>query len=238
MFANIDDIVNFTKNVETLLSDNGVFIVETGYHPEQFKIKMFDYIYHEHFSYFTVGVLKYLFNKCGFEVIDAKRTKPKGGSIRIVAQKQEGLSEILPSVDMIIGDERDNNIYDIEMYRKLSNSLQDLKVELVELLKNIKDKGKSIVALGASHSTTTLIYHFELSDYIEYIVDDNKMKHGLYSPGYHIPVFSSSKIYKSSPDYVLILAWQHSESIIDKHSMYVESGGKFIVPLPDIRIVK
>ena len=237
MFANIDDIVNFTKSVEALLSEDGVFVVETGYHPEQFNIKMFDYIYHEHFSYFTVGTLSYLFDQCGLKIIDVQKTKPKGGSIRVVTQKQDGLRETLPSVGMIIDSEKESNIYGIEMYREFSNSLQELKADLIELLKSIKDKGQSIVAFGASHSTTTLIYHFELSDYFDYIVDDNKTKHGLYSPGLHIPVFPTDRMYVDRPDYILILAWQHKLSITKKHKLIIEKGSVFIAPLPKIEII-
>ena len=238
MFANIDDIVHFTKSVENLLSEDGLFVVETGYHLEQFKIKMFDYIYHEHFSYFTVGVLSYLFNQYGLEIIDAQKTKPKGGSIRVVAQKQNGLREILPSVAMIIKSENESKIYQHELYRDLGESLQALRLELTKLLKRLKSKGKSIVAFGASHSTTTLIYHFELGDFFDYIVDDNEAKHGQYSPGLHIPVFSTDKMYVDRPDYILILAWQHKDIICERHSKFIGNGGKFIVPLPNLYIVE
>jgi len=238
MFANIDDIVHFTKSVENLLSEDGLFVVETGYHLEQFKIKMFDYIYHEHFSYFTVGVLSYLFNQCGLEIIDVQKTKPKGGSIRVIAQKQNSLREILPSVAMIINNENESDIYQHEFYRDLSESLEALKFELTKLLKSLKAKGKSIIAFGASHSTTTLIYHFELGDYFDYIIDDNEAKHGQYSPGLHIPVFSTDKMYVDNPDYILILAWQHKDIICDRHSKFLENGGKFIVPLPNVCVVR
>jgi hypothetical protein len=238
MFANIDSIVNFTKSVEKLLSEDGLFVVETGYHLDQFKIKMFDYIYHEHFSYFTVGVLSYLFNQYGLMIIDAQKTKPKGGSIRVVAQKQNGSRGILPSVGLIINSENESNIYKHEMYNNFYHSLQELKVELINLLKSIKAKGESIAAFGASHSTTTLIYHFELGDYIEYIVDDNKLKQGKYSPGLHIPVFSTDKMYVDKPDYVLMLAWQHKNVICKRHSKFMKNGGKFIAPLPKVCVIK
>ena len=116
-------------------------------------------------------------------------------------------------------------------------STQELRLELIRLLKSLKAKGKSIVAFGASHSTTTLIYHFELGNYFEYIVDDNKAKHGQYSPGLHIPVFSTDKIYVDKPDYVLMLAWQHKDVICERHSKFIANGGKFIVPLPNICVV-
>ncbi len=237
MFANIDGIIEFTKLVESLLSDNGIFVVQTGYHPEQYKLKMFDYIYHEHFSYFTVGVLNYLFKKFSLEIIAVQKTKQKGGSIRVVVQKYNGLHKVESSVGKIIKEETEGDFYNIEMYRKFSNSLQELKAELIKLLQSIKDKKHSIVAFGASHSTTTLLYHFELSDYFEYIVDDNSEKYNLYSPGKHIPVFSTKKIYMDKPDYVLILAWQHSRVIMERHGIFIDNGGKFIVPLPDIKVI-
>ena len=237
MFANIDNIVHFTQSVESLLSEDGLFVVETGYHLEQFKIKMFDYIYHEHFSYFTVGVLSYLFNRCGMEIIDAQKTRPKGGSIRVVAQKQNGSRKISPSVEKFIKIEDASNIYKKETYKFFDNSLIKLKLELINLLEGIQAKGKSIIAFGASHSTTTLIYHFELGNYFNCIVDDNEVKHGHYSPGLHIPVFSTDKMYIDKPDYVLILAWQHKDVICDRHSKFIENGGKFITPLPQVSVM-
>jgi len=237
MYANIDDLVSFTKLVSSMLSKDGIFVVETGYHPDQFKIKMFDYIYHEHFSYFTVGVLSYLFNRCDLEIIDAQKTKPKGGSIRIVAQKKIGFRKVSSSVSEIIKEEKESGVCDIKMYKEFSDSLQKIKSELNGLLQSIKDKGQSIVAFGASHSATTLIYNFSLERYIDYIIDDNELKHGLFSPGHHIPVHPTKNILLDKPDYILILAWQHKDSILKRHKGLEDMGVKFIIPLPEIKII-
>ena len=94
-----------------------------------------------------------------------------------------------------------------------------------------------MVGLGASHSTTTLTYHFELAPFLDYIIDDNLLKHGKYSPGHHIPVYSTQKLYEDdAPEYVIILAWQHQKSILQKHNAFLKKGGKFIIPLPDYQI--
>ena len=90
---------------------------------------------------------------------------------------------------------------------------------------------------GASVSTTTLLHHFEMGDYIEYLVDDNPIKHGLYSPGYHLPVYPSKKLYDDKPKYVLVLGWQHQDSIINRNKSFLDEGGKFIIPLPKLKIV-
>ncbi len=238
MYANIDNLNYFTKLIESMLSENGIFIVETGYHLEQYKIKMFDYIYHEHFSYFTVGVLSHLFNRCGLEIIDAQKTKPKGGSIKVVAQKKNGSRKVSISVKDIIKEEEESGIYDAKFYREFSNSLQKIKTALINLLKGIKDNGQSIVAFGASHSVTTLIYHFELEKYISYIVDDNELKHGLYSPGHHIPVHPVESVHLDNIDYILVLAWQHKDSLLKRHKKLIDSGIKFIIPLPEIKVIE
>ncbi len=237
MYANIDDVMAFTKSVARLLTPNGIFVVQTGYHPEQMKIRMFDYIYHEHFSYFTVEVLRNIFRSCGLELIQAAKTSPKGGSIRVIGQLRSGSRAGDSSVDQLIDEERANGMREVATYQKFDSDIQIAKGQVLENLRNLKNAGKRIVGFGASHSTTTLIYHFELAPFMEYLVDDNPLKHGRYSPGHHLPVYSSEKLYEDDPDYVVVLAWQHQKSIIEKHKVFLSSGGKFLVPLPNLRVI-
>jgi hypothetical protein len=238
MYANIDDVLSFTRAVASLLSDDGVFVVQTGYHPEQMKIKMFDYIYHEHFSYFTVSVLKKMFELCGLEAIHAVKTSPKGGSIRITAQLKGAGRSIAPSIGVLIKEEAESKMHDEKTYNVFSDEIQEAKEKAFTEIKALHDAGKRIVGFGASHSTTTLTYHFELAQFMEYIVDDNKLKHGSYSPGYHLPVYPAEKMYEDKPDYVIVLAWQHSDSILKKHKSVTESGIKFILPLPEFKVIE
>ena len=90
---------------------------------------------------------------------------------------------------------------------------------------------------GATHNTTTLMYHFELGKYIDFLVDDNPAKHGLYSPGHRLPVYPSEKLNENKPEYVLVLGWQHQETIINRNKRFLEEGGKFIIPLPELKVV-
>ncbi len=236
MYANIDNVIEFTKNVTSLLSPDGIFVVQTGYHPEQFKIKMFDYIYHEHFSYFSVSVLQHLFDVCGLELIHVKKMLPKGGSIRVVAQLKGKKRIIDPNVKEILLEEEKLGIEKTETFEKLGKDLDDLKKALITNLKKLKSEGKKIIGFGASHSTTTLLYHFELFEFLEYLVDDNVLKQNKFSPGYHIPVYSTDKLYTDKPEYVVVLAWQHRESILKKHNKFIEQGGHWILPLPELVI--
>ncbi|MBF0409934.1 MAG: methyltransferase domain-containing protein [Candidatus Riflebacteria bacterium] len=237
VYANIDDVISFTKAVVKLLSPSGIFVVETGYHPEQMNINMFDYIYHEHFSYFTVEVLKNLFSKCSLELIRATKTTPKGGSIQLVCQPSEKQKTVADSVEKLISDEYRLGMRNIETYHHFGKKIQNIKNNLLDFLKNIKSKGEKIIGFGASHSTTTLMYHFELAPYLDFLVDDNQLKHGTFSPGHHIPVHPSSRLYEENPAHVLVLAWQHQKTILEKHSSLIKKGFKFILPLPEFRIV-
>jgi len=237
MYANIDDVMAFTKSVSRLLTRDGIFVVQTGYHPEQMKIRMFDYIYHEHFSYFTVEVLKNIFWSCGLELIQARKTSPRGGSIRVVGQLQNGSRTGDSSVDQLIDEERANGMRAVVTYQKFASDIQVAKGQVLENLRSLKNAGKRVVGFGASHSTTTLTYHFELAPFMEYLVDDNPLKHGRYSPGHHLPVHPSEKLYEDKPDYVVVLAWQHQKSIIERHKAFLSSGGKFLVPLPNLRVI-
>lgn len=236
MYANVYDVIGFTKNVAKLLTLDGVFVVQTGYHPEQMKINMFDYIYHEHFSYFTVEVLKSIFSICGLELIHVEKTTQKGGSIRAIGQGANGHKTVDASVEEHIIEEQQAGMRKVSTYQNFGKQLEIQKKQLLDKLEALKRSGRKIVGFGASHSTTTLLYHFEIAPFIEYLVDDNVLKQGHYSPGYHIPVYSTKKLYDDLPEYVVILAWQHRGSIMAKHQKYVSNGGSWIIPLPLLKI--
>lgn len=237
MYANIDNVIEFTRSVKRLLDNDGLFVIQTGYHPEQMKINMFDYIYHEHFSYFTVKVLRQLLANCGLELIHVSGHTPKGGSIRAIAQHSDGKRDVDESVESFIKKEETAGMHDAETYIRFSKDINNLKKELVELLKQIHSTGHKIVGYGASHSTTTLLHHFELGEYLDFLVDDNLAKHGLYSPGYNLPVYPSEKLNENKPEYVLVLGWQHQDTIINRNKRFLEEGGKFIVPLPELKVL-
>lgn len=237
VYANVDDVVGFTKNVASILERDGIFVVQTGYHPDQMKIKMFDYIYHEHFSYFTVTVVNKLFSKCGLELIDAQRQPARGGSIRLIAQKLGGPLEPRISIQELINEERLACVHKPQFYRNFETEINHKKDSLVVLLNELKDQDKRIVGYGASHSTTTLIYHFELQRFLDYLVDDNSLKHGKYSPGCHLPVFPSNVLHEDMPDFVLILAWNYKDSIIERNRSFLDKGGKFLIPLPNLEVI-
>ena len=107
----------------------------------------------------------------------------------------------------------------------------------VTLLGDLKAGGASIAAFGAPAKATTLMYHFGIGpEIIDFIADDSPLKQGLYSPGLHIPVVSGGEIAKRRPDYLVILAWNFADPIIANHQSFHQAGGRFILPLPEVKV--
>jgi hypothetical protein len=126
----------------------------------------------------------------------------------------------------------------LETFKQFDRSIREIGQELRSLLVGLKKEGRKIAGFGAPAKATTLMYHFQIGpDLIDFIVDDSPLKQGLYSPGQHIPVLSSMAIEEHKPDYLVLLAWNFSDSIIAKNQSFLERGGHFVVPFPKIRIV-
>jgi len=237
VMANIDDLSDFLSNVKDLLSPSGVFVFESGYGAELVSNCVLDNIHHEHYSYFTLTPILYLFEKNGLEVIDVKYVDTKGGSIRVFGQYKGGMRQINESVSERKHYEERLKFNRAETYQDYSIKMSQLKDELHNKLSKYKQEGLKIGAYGASVGVTTLLYYFGLEDYISVLFDDNEVRHGLYSPGLHIPVMSSEHIYNENIDIIVILAWRYADPIIKRHAKFSELGGKFLIPLPAIEMV-
>lgn len=237
VFAHADDISDIVKGIRSLLSTDGVFVFEVSYVPDIIDNFVFDTIYHEHLSHHALIPLERFFNSLDMTLFDVQRVSTKGGSIRGFAQPMStGKRLKSESYLRLMDEEHSRGIAQPEIYRNFFQNIEKRKNAVLEYLDKEISEGKTIAAYGASTTTTTLLYHFELQNKIEFIVDDNPLKLNLYSPGAHIPVFSSTELYEKSPDIVVILAWQYADPIIKKHQKYIVNGGKFLTPLAELKI--
>ncbi len=238
VFAHADDLNEIIRGVKEVLSDDGVFIFEVSYLVDVFQKTLFDTIYHEHLAYHSVKPLINFFRLNGMELIDAKRIKTHGGSIRGVAQLENGPHEINKNVTRQVLLEESLGLDKIETFQNFSSKIQNIKHELQTILYELKSQNKTIAGFGAPAKATTLMYEFELNnEIIDFIIDDNPLKQNTYTPGLHIPVLDSSSLETYKPDYLLILAWNFAESIINKNKNFLEQGGHFIVPLPEVNVI-
>lgn len=237
IFANVDNLHEMTEGIRDLLAPDGVYVLESSYVGDQLANMVFDFIYHEHLTYFSVKPLASFFKSKGLEMIDVQRVPTKGGSLRYTMQRSGGPRKASPEVAKALAQERENGLHAAKTYKDFSAKIDAVKAEVAGLLKKLKAEGKTVAAYGASATSTTFIYHFDIGRQIDYFVDDYKLKQNTFSPGLHIPVLPSDTLYERKPDYVLIVAWRYAEPIIKKHARYLKQGGRFIVPLPKLKLV-
>jgi len=237
LVADTDDLTDFIKGVKSLMDIDSIFFFETFYLFLQIQNNVWDFTYHEHYSYFTVKPLVKFFKKMGMELIDVTPNLTKGGSMRCTLQLEGGKRNISSSVNEHIQCEEEQGFHTTKVFKEYSAKIEKGKKEYTDLINKLKDKGNKLVGYGASATSTTLMYHYNMGGTLEYLVDDFEAKQNLYSPGLHVPVYLSDEIYNNPPDYIVVLAWRYFEKILNKHEKFIEQGGRFIIPLPELKII-
>ena len=238
VFAHCDDLSGITQAISNLLAPNGLFVFEVSYLVDVYEKTLFDTIYHEHLSYHSVIPLVNFFKNKNMELIDVTRVSTHGGSIRCVVKNSIDNFEIDDSVKRIVEMEKRYSFDEPSIFESFRKNIENRKNELIKLLKKIKSENKTIAGFGAPAKATTLMYEFGLkSDILDFIVDDSPLKQNLFSPGIHIPIYSSKSIEELKPDFILILAWNFADSIIKNNQNVKDYGGKFIVPLPNLEVI-
>lgn len=234
--AHIDDLRGVIGGVRALLAEDGQFVFEVGYLLDVYRKTLFDTIYHEHLDFHHVEPLVRFFDENGLRLVHVEQSDIQGGAL--VGYVASPPTRVEPSVAALIAMERETGLNRPDTFRRWGLQIAQRGEELMALLRGLKDRGHSIAAYGATAKATTLMYHYGLDNsLLDYIVDDNPIKQGLYTPGLHIPIFSPEVIYERKPDYIVILAWNFAASIIDKHRHYAEFRSRFIVPLPNLTLV-
>jgi len=237
VFAHIDDLSEIATSIRSLLKPDGVFVFEVSYLVDIYEKTLFDTIYHEHLSYHSVQPLAMFFKSKNMELFSAERIPTHGGSLRGMVQIAGGPHKSDGSVESLITHEKKLSLDKLKTWDRFSEKINNRRNILVDLLSRLKKEGKTIAGYGAPAKATTLMYHFNIGpDIIDFIVDDAPLKQGLYSPGLHIPILSSPALYIKKPDYVVLLAWNYAQQIKDDHQNYLNDGGHFIQPLPDVKV--
>jgi hypothetical protein len=237
LVADTDDLIGFVSGVKRLMDSDSIFFFETFYLYLQIKNHVWDFTYHEHYSYFTVKPLVSFFKTLGLEIMDIKPNLTKGGSMRCTLQLVGGSKEIDQSVEEYIKLETDMGLHGdgaTEVFEKYQEKIDQGKSHYRSLIGSLKSEGKKVVGYGASATSTTLIYQYGMQNDFEYLVDDFSAKQNLFSPGAHIPIYESDRIYVYRPDVIVILAWRYHQKILEKHKRFVDEGGIVIVPLPEL----
>lgn len=237
VMANIDGLDDVFAGVETLLADDGAFVFETQYALDVFEKTLVDVIYHEHISCFSVRPVAAIARRFGLEVFDAERITTKGGSIRFWLQKLGGIRPISANVGALIDLETRAGIYDLAAHSAFSARLEAIESALHSAIDAARVGGRTIAAYGTSVGCVTLINQFKLAGKLDFLIDDNPLKRELRAPNYALEVCGPDDVGARNPALILVLAWRYASAIARKHPAYLRAGGKFVVPLPEVRVL-
>ena len=236
VIGHVHDLHDFAKGIRILLKDGGVAVIQVQYLVDLIENLEYDTIYHEHVSYISLHPVMRLFDQYGLHIFDVKRFPDiHGGSIRFYIQKKPRQER---SVKELLEYENRSGFLSKNKYDEFTKGVEMHKTKFIELLRSLKSKGKRIAGYGAAAKANTMLNYCNIgTDIIEYIADKSRHKQGLFTPGMRIPVVRPEKIFDDMPDYVVILAWNFAGEIMEQLRHYNENGGKFIIPIPEPRIM-
>ena len=236
VLAHVADLNGVVRGLGLLLKDDGVAVIEVPYVKDMIDHCEFDTIYHEHLCYFSLVSLNYLFKRHGLAIQDVERLPIHGGSLRVFVGKARG--EVAETVERLLLEEEKWGVNRFEFYRGFGAQVEKMREGLLSVLRKLKTEGRRIAAYGASAKGSTLLHYCGIGrETLDFVVDRSTVKQGYYTPGTRLPIYAPERLLESQPDYVLLLTWNFADEILQQQSEYLRRGGKFIVPVPQPRIV-
>jgi SAM-dependent methyltransferase len=232
--ANIDDLDEILRGVKALLAPDGVFVFETQYALDVFENTLLDVIYHEHISMFSVQPVARAAPRHGLSVFDAERISTKGGSVRFWLQHKDGPRPVAARVEEMIAVECKTGLYDLAYHARFADKIAGIKQALHKKIDDVRRAGGVVGGYGTSVGCAALIHQFELEERLDMLFDDTPFKSHLEGPGYRMPVYTAEGVYNEDPKLIVVLAWRYLKPIAAKHQKFLDQGGRFIVPLPDL----
>lgn len=239
VLAHVPDLNDFVEGMRVVLKPQGILTMEFPHLLKLVRETQFDTIYHEHFSYFSFGVVEKVFAKHGITLFDVEEIPTHGGSLRIYG-RLESCRE--PAVTNRVGElkkrEEDAGLFRRQTYLDFAKKVTQVKEGLLHFLQDAKEQHKAVVGYGAPAKGNTLLNFCGVgTELIQYTVDLSPHKQGLHLPASHLPIYSPDKIGETKPDYVLILPWNIKDEIVQQMAYIRQWGGKFVVAIPEIKIL-
>lgn len=226
VFAHADNLEEITICAFNLLKDNGTFIIEVQYLSDTINDLTFDNIYHEHVNYWTVTSLNNFFSRLGYNIAKVEHINTHGGSIRAYIKREENLDD---SVKRFLEIEKKQGLTEYQSYLHFAKRVEECKANVIKNIKNLKDQNLTLVGYGSpAKATTALNYYGITSNEIDYIVDDNPLKHNKILPGVRIPIYSKEKLQEKLPDIIIVMAWNFIKEIKKSNQNLIDKGVKFI----------
>lgn len=234
VLAHVADLNGFAAALRHLLKGDGRLVIEVPYVRDLIESVQFDTIYHEHRCYFSLTALDQLFRQNGLAVMDVERIAMHGGSLRLMLGRQ---GHARPRVAAMLEQEAAWGIGCPSTYRRFGERVDRLRGDLRRMLERLKSQGMRIAAYGASAKGSTLLNYCGIgASTIQFVVDRNPVKQHRYTPGTRLKIHDPSKLLSEQPEYVLLLTWNFADEILRQQADYRRRGGRFIIPVPRIRV--
>lgn len=237
VMCHIPDIVGVVKGIRKLLKPTGVAMFEDPYLGDVIAKTSYDQIYDEHVFLFSALSIQYLFGLHGMELIDVLPQKTHGGSMRYVLAHR-GAYPVKEAVTQLIAKEKAQGLDRLATFKTFGANVERSRENLVALLKKLKSQGKRVAGYGATSKSTTILNYCGIGpDLIEFISDTTPIKQGKLTPGMHIPVVPYEAFKNNPPHYAVLFAWNHAEEIMAKEKEFMAAGGKWIVHVPEVKVL-
>lgn len=239
VLAQVPDLNGFVAGLAAALAPRGVVTLEFPHLLNLMTLNQFDTIYHEHFSYFSLTSAERIFAACGLTVFDVEELPTHGGSLRLyVRHAADRTRPVEPRVAALRAREAEAGLTRIDGYRGFEERVRRVKRRLLRFLIDAADRGEAVVGYGAPAKGNVLLNYCGVrTDLLEYTVDASPHKQGRFLPGTRIPIRSPAAIRETRPDYVLILPWNLTDEVTAQHAYVREWGGRFVVPIPEVRVL-
>jgi hypothetical protein len=239
MFYDLENPLKFAEEIYEALDKNGDWHFEQSYMPSMIRSYSYDTICHEHLEYYSLKSLKYILDKVGFKIIDLEFNDINGGSFALtVAKEKSKFADYKKITDWLLKKEDLNRYNTLSKQKEFFKDVEKHKILLKNLLLNIKEMKKTVVGYGASTKGNVILQYCGINEnLIKCIADVNEFKHYKYTPGSKIKIIPENQARALNPDFFLVLPWHFKNFILNKEKKFIQNGGKFIFPLPEIEIV-
>lgn len=239
MFYDLENPVDFVKDIEECLAFDGIWHFEQSYMPSMLRTNSYDTICHEHLEFYSFKVVKNLLESCGMRVLDVQMNSINGGSFAVTACKKDATYESnMPIINWMLSQEDDMELDSVKPYLEFGERVFKHRKNLKSLIEALVKDGKKVFGYGASTKGNVLLQFCGITpNEIPFIAEVNPEKYGSYTPGTNIPIISESEAKEKRPHYLLVLPWHFKHTILEREKEYIKQGGKFIFPLPEIEIV-